>query len=125
MPELLLRTFVDCGSDREAVAISRKLIVAAAPFRCEPSGTPGPYWKKKQLWEFGFWLHPPTQSTLDELVARTDGGWLRSDEDAEEPWAVWNRQRDLTFLAAEVAWAELQLIAHGTGVSEPTRSRMH
>ena len=124
MTDLLLRTYADCASDAEAAEITRCIIQTAAPFGCEPSSTPAPYWKIKHLWGFTFRLYPPTRRTLDEIVALTNDGWVHSGGPTD-PSAVWNRSRDCVFLTPQVAWASLDLIPDGAYDADTPRGQMN
>ena len=106
--KLFLRTFANCESQEAAHVISARILLALSPFSPELGREPQPYWKIPHLFEFTFLLEPATESSLEEVVAMSSGGWEHSRTDNELS-SVWNRKNDHAFLAPEVSWAEIQL----------------
>jgi hypothetical protein len=106
--KLFLRTFADCENQDTAQAIAARIVLALSHFSPEAGAKPKRYWKLPHLFEFTFELVPATETSFQEVISASSGGWEHS-RSGREFSSVWNRKHDHTFLVPEVCWAELQL----------------
>ena len=106
--KLFLRTFADCENQEAAQAIVARIVLALSHFSPEACAKPKRYWKLPHLYKITFELAPATETSFQEVISASSGGWAHSRSGSELS-SVWNRKHDHTFLVPEVSWAELQL----------------
>jgi hypothetical protein len=109
--KLFLRLFASCSGPEEAAAIDARLRQALSEWHPSPTSLARPYWKNEAQFEFTFNLLPASAASFISITSLTKEGW--SDHQVNEPEcsAVWNSVPGSSFLAPEVAWANLELIA--------------
>ena len=104
--ELFLRVFAECGSEGYAEHLQRELCVALTTWVLAKPSTARRYWKMPDLFEFTFRLTPATFEARDQIIGSASG-WHHSGDELDRS-SVWNRSPGVSFLVAEVTWAELQ-----------------
>jgi hypothetical protein len=106
--KLYLRNFAHCESQEAAQAIVVRVVLALSHFSPKAAAKPKRYWKIPHLFELTFELMPATETSFQDVISASSGGWEHSRSGSELS-SVWNRKHDHIFLVPEVSWAELQL----------------
>ena len=105
--DLFLRAFVDCADAQTAAGLQQKLCAALVAWASAEPLLAERYWKMPELFELTFRLTPAGPGAFDGIVACAPGGWHHVSDETYRS-SVWNRSAGSSFLAPELAWAELQ-----------------
>ena len=109
--KLFLRLFANCPGSEEATAIDARLRQALGAWDPIPASLPRQYWKNEAQFEFTFSLQPASAKSFISITCQAGNGWAPHDASEPECSAVWNGAPGCSFLAPEVAWANLELIS--------------
>ena len=109
--KLFLRLFANCGGPEEAAAIDARLCQALSAWHPSSASLARPYWKNEAQFEFTFNLQPASAASFLSITSLTKEGWAPHRVNEPERSAVWNNVPGSSFLAPEVGWANLELIA--------------